>query len=263
MERRTFLAAGLTTGAAALGGLFDFATPACALDTGGGIGIEEGLHLLEGGKEKNITPAIRPEIADRPRAVFLIETRVDASPDSRGFYTDARMQLEETGKRIVPWIFVCGSKRGGSTVIAPNFTTVQDSVLSPVQLMYSEMWCQRAVDSAFAVRPHIYIIEGIIGREGNGFNIGTDHLCNFIVIGLSKLEVDSVASYLMGQNPLELHYTRIGKERGLGENDPEKIEINWIRDGEIVPLRRLSELRRIPLGVNIFGAKDPGERLFW
>ncbi len=67
----------------------------------------------------------------------------------------------------------------------------------------------------------------------------------------------------MGQNPLELPYTRIAKERGLGENDPEKININLIKDNEIVPLNNLAEIKRTPLGVNLHTWNETGKRLFW
>jgi uncharacterized protein (DUF362 family) len=134
----------------------------------------------------------------------------------------------------------------------------------PDALMYDEMWCQRALDSATAIIPDINIVEGIIGRDGSGFDFGRDYLCNYIVVGLSKIEVDTVASHLMGQDPRELFYTRIAKERGLGENNPEKIKINLIREnGDIEPLQNLAQLRRTPLGVNLHSWNDQGKLLFW
>jgi hypothetical protein len=67
----------------------------------------------------------------------------------------------------------------------------------------------------------------------------------------------------MGHDPRELYYTRIMKERGMGENIPEKIAIYWIRDDGIVPLKNLSEIKRIPLGVNLHTWTETGKRLFW
>jgi len=58
-------------------------------------------------------------------------------------------------------------------------------------------------------------------------------------------------------------YLRIGKERGFGENDIKKIAIYWIRDNEIVPLKNLSEIRRVSLGVNLHTWAETNERLFW
>ncbi|MFC1509959.1 hypothetical protein ACFL60_09810, partial [Candidatus Omnitrophota bacterium] len=133
----------------------------------------------------------------------------------------------------------------------------------PKLLMRDEQWSQRAIDSALAIRPDINIIEGIIGRDGSGFDTGRDELCNVMVVGISILEVDSVGSYIMGHDPTELPYTRIGKERGLGECDLSKIEIYWIRDNEIVPLKTLDEIKRYRLGVNMHTWAETGKRLFW
>ncbi len=123
------------------------------------------------------------------------------------------------------------------------------------------MWCQRAMDSATALKPGINIVEGVIGRDGNGFGDGTDYLVNYIVAGLSMPEVDAVASHIMGQNPLELYYMRIARERGLGENNPGKIAIYRIDELGVAPIQ-LSSLRRVPMGVNLHSSREK-PRLFW
>lgn len=130
-------------------------------------------------------------------------------------------------------------------------------------LMWDEQWTQRALDSASALNPTINIIEGIIGRDGSGFNVGKDELCNILVIGLSMTEVDSMGSYIMGHDPTELPYTRVAKERGLGECDPAKMKLYRIRDGEIIPVKNLSEIKRYRLGVNMHTWAETGKRLFW
>jgi uncharacterized protein (DUF362 family) len=476
MKRRDFLHKSLAAGGIAAGTCVSelyFPQYAHSFGTGGGIDVEEGLHYLDKGKEKNIMPEIRTEILNNPRAVFLIETHVDVPRDGRGFFSEARPELERIGKMVCGDIFIKGTRKGGSTLVKPNFTTVPDTVLSPVVgintspdfvagfvnclrelgnmnvilsdrgtdvvnhrktgiydvldrhdiklveanygefshyrkkdlnwhrvpnpvvwkniptyrpigdkdnisinlaklknhnlglttltikniqgmvpsgygeycfswadvpiqakyndfidfgrdfvpdfqerveasflkhssmgykywdyeglyplyekrggwetfkkirnepknvrefmqgielLMWDEQWCQRAIDSAFAINPTINIIEGVIGRDGSGFDTGTDQLCNIIIVGQSKLEVDSVGSYIMGHDPGELFYTRIAKERGLGENDLEKISIYWIRNGNIIPLKNLSEIKRYKLGVNMHLWKESGKRLFW
>jgi len=476
MKRRAFLKkSALCGGILAGSGLYSLSIPrqAEAFGTGGGIDVEEGIYLLESGKEKNIIPEIRPEIINNPRAVFLIETHVSVPREERGFFVEAGPELERSGKNIVNNIFVKGSRKGGSTLVKPNFTTVPDNVLSPVcgintspdfiagfieglrelgntnvivgergadvknhrktgiysvfdrhginlieaaylkfshyskkelnwsnvsnpvvwkriptfrpigdkdnifinmaklkchnlglttltiknlqgvvptgyghycntwaglpilaketyrinfkrdfvkdyqerveaaflkhraagfehwdyedfypeyearggwkvfkkikndyekanefmrdlgHLMWDEQWCQRAIDSAEAIKPTINIIEGVIGRDGSGFDTGKDELCNIIIIGLSMLEVDSVGSYIMGHDPKELHYTRIARERGLGENDPSRIDIYWIKNGEIIPVKNLSEIKRFRLGVNLHTWAETGKRLFW
>jgi len=477
MQRRDFVKQAATGAAALMAAEFGqlaMPMPAEAFGTGGGIDIEEGLDMLENGKARNTMPEIRPEIMNKSRAVFLIETDVSATRDARGFFTDAREQLHEAGKKAASMVFTKGTTKGGSTLIRPNFTNVPEIVRSPVTgvntspdfitgfaeglrvlgnsniiasargsnarihrqtgiydafdpyevnlieanyrqfsqynkkelnwykvpnpvvwknipfyrpvgdpdnifinmpklkchnlglttlsiknfqgitptgyghycnrwdqleylckdsykidfkrnfvshyyenvesaflkhraagfkhwdyeniypvyekkggwevfrkikndveknkeffsdipgpLMWDEMWSQRALDAASSFKPSINIIEGIIGRDGSGFDTGTDELCNILVVGRSVFEVDAVGSYIMGHDPRELPYTRIAKERGLGECDPEKIEIYYIRDNEIVKVDDISLLKRHRLGVNMHTWAETGRRLFW
>jgi uncharacterized protein (DUF362 family) len=130
-------------------------------------------------------------------------------------------------------------------------------------LMWDEQWCQRAMDSASAIKPSINIIEGVIGRDGSGFGVGQDQLCNIVIIGMSPFEVDTIGSWIMGHHPRELHYTRIFKERGMGENDPGKITIYWITDRGIDKISDLSQIKRYNLGVNLHTHLETGKRLFW
>ena len=447
-----------------------------AYSTSGGMGIEEACHIVDAGKEKNTMPAIRPEILNNPRAVFIIETHVDAEKDESGHFTDAWPQLQAEGKRTSELIFVKGDKKGGSTFIKPNFTMVLDhcynrttgvysspdyivgmaeqlraigntnlmtgQTASPAinhrlgkiydafdpaglpmcepgyqrwtdykkhemnvkkvkdslvwkaipyfrpigdpdnffinvstlkchltaittlsiknlqgcvpkglgqfctpwndvemraerdgvdfkkyyrkdyyelieaswlkhraagykrwdrhgsyaryekkggwktfkkarknpkdlkefmdslgGLMQHEIWLQRGLDNAETLKPNLNIIEGIIGLDGEELNrdkIGDDTLVNMVLVGVSPYELDAVGSHVMGHDPRELWYTRVAKERGLGECDPAKIDIYKIKtDGEIVPIKNLAEIKRTPLGLNWARKKDPDERLFW
>jgi len=447
-----------------------------AFSTSGGMGIEEASRIVDASKEKNLYPAIRPEILNNPRAVFLIETHVDARKDESGHFTEAWPQLQSEGKRIAQMLFSKSGRKGGSTFIKPNFTYVPehcynrttgvysspDFIVGVVEhlrdigntnimtgqtaspainhrrgriydafdpynvplieagysrwrdygkkemnwrktrnslvwkqipyfrpiadddnflinistlkchltgittlsiknlqgcvpkgmgqfctpwnglesnakregvdfgkyfhkdfyqrvetsfvkhraagfkrwdhrgaykryeekggweayrrvkndrealddfnrdlggLMQHEIWLQRGLDNADTLRPAINIIEGIIGLDGEELNrdrIGDDQLVNIVVAGISPYEVDAVGSWIMGHDPRELWYTRVAKERGLGECDPEKIDIYFIRDnGDVEKVRNLSQVKRHPLGLNWSRKDDPDERLFW
>ena len=127
MKRRDFMkTAVLSTGGVAALHMCDMiaARDASAFPTSGGVGIEEAMYHLERGKEKNLLPELRQEIRDNPRAVFLIETHVDAQKDASGHFTEAAPQLEAEGKRIAELLFVKSSRKGGTTFIKPNFTYV-------------------------------------------------------------------------------------------------------------------------------------------
>ncbi len=128
MKRREFIHTSLK----GMGGGMAFTTmadmiqhgSAHALGTGGGLGIEEGMYYVEQGKKNNIIPTLRLEILSNPKAVFLIETHVDAHKGKDGMYTDAVEQLTQEGTRIAKLLFRKGENRGGVTFIKPNFTHV-------------------------------------------------------------------------------------------------------------------------------------------
>jgi len=140
MKRRDFIA---KSGAAAAGLAasttyeFFLGQEASAFPTSRGTGIEEANYYLERGKEKNVMPEVRPEIRNNPRAVFLIETHVDARKDATGHFTEAVEQLREEGRRIARLLLVKGSKKGGSTFIKPNFTGVPEHKFNRTNGVYS------------------------------------------------------------------------------------------------------------------------------
>ncbi len=476
MDRRAFLKKATGSATLATTAMLGYTTTEVeAFSSGGGIGIEEGLYLLDQGKATNVMPEIRPEIRNNPRAVFIIETHVDASRSAEGYFSEARPQIRETAKSVAHRLLVKGSRKGGSTLILPNLTWVPDKVNYPTvgtntshdfivgfaeglkelgntnlittargsnvvdhrksglyaaldsiglplmeakylefahysknelnwhkvpkpvvwknvpttrpigdpdnffinmpkmkchnlgfctlstknrqggvpsgyghfcnkwhemeylcremynidfdrdfvagyyqnvesgflkhraagfkhwdyeklypiyekkggwdafrklrgdsakikefvadipgPLMWDEQWSQRAIDAATAITPHLNVVEGIIGRDGSGFDVGRDELCNVVIAGLSSPEVDAVGTWLMGHDPLEMPYLRIARERGFGENDPSKIAIYRIREnGEVEPVNNIAEFKRHKLGVNLHTWEETGERLFW
>ncbi len=118
-------------------------------------------------------------------------------------------------------------------------------------LMWDEMWAQRTVDTLSALKPDINIIEGIICRDGNAFENGTDYLSNYIIISLDLVAVDAVTSYLMGHNPGELHYLRIANERGYGAINMDSIPLYIIDGKNSVRLADYRTLKRYRLGVDL------------
>ena len=127
MKRREFIKkAAVGTGSLAVLTLCDIIEQerAEAFPTSGGMGVEEALYFLERRKKNNTIPEVRPEILKNPRAVFLIETHVDARKDESGHFTEAVPQLQAEGKRVASELFVKGTIKGGSTFIKPNFTYV-------------------------------------------------------------------------------------------------------------------------------------------
>ncbi|MCS7365120.1 MAG: DUF362 domain-containing protein [archaeon GB-1867-035] len=75
------------------------------------------------------------------------------------------------------------------------------------------------------VKPHLSIIDGYIGMQGNGPVSGEKILSKFAVAGLDPVAVDAVTAKLMGFNPLEIGYLYYLDKWGEGVANIDKIEI--------------------------------------
>ncbi|MCJ7550564.1 MAG: DUF362 domain-containing protein [Anaerolineae bacterium] len=113
-----------------------------------------------------------------------------------------------------------------------------------------EQWqaglARRLIDLAQVVRPQINLVEGVVARDGTGFNRGSNYALGLCIAGTNMVAVDSVASYLMGFDPRELVYLRMAVEAGLGSNDLGRLRIYVVEDGAIVPCRDVDALRAQP-----------------
>lgn len=116
--------------------------------------------------------------------------------------------------------------------------------LSPV---HQEIWAHKTCDNYQTLNPGLNIIEGIYGRDGDGFGIGDDHLTNIVLFGKNRLTLDMIGMYLGGHEPGNVNLFRIAKERGLLTSfNPWDVQIyEWV-DGQPVA-RKLSQLQRTPL----------------
>lgn len=118
---------------------------------------------------------------------------------------------------------------------------------------------RRLADTSQVVRSHINIVEGVVGREGTGFQHGRNHPLGLVVAGINVVAVDTVASYLMGFDPQQLITLRVASEAGLGSNDLGQLRFYTLREGGLVPCGDIEALRaRPPLRVisNIIGEEE-------
>lgn len=71
-----------------------------------------------------------------------------------------------------------------------------------------ETWINRCFDNHSTLVPGLNIIEGIYGRDGNGFyegphnGKGMDKITNFILFGKNAFNVDIIGHYLNGTQSL-------------------------------------------------------------
>lgn len=111
-----------------------------------------------------------------------------------------------------------------------------------------EAYAQRAVDLLAGPRPDLHLLEGCTIRDGTGFRSGRDALGNVLVAGLNAVAVDAIGTWIMGHDPRRVGLYRIAKERGCGENDPERIEVFMAGSDGAKPVD-YRELERVPAGV--------------
>ena len=127
------------------------------------------------------------------------------------------------------------------------------------RVFWVEQWAQRMMDIIESIpKPYVSMVEGVFGR---GDDCGVVHT-DFLTVGRSMVEVDSVTSWLMGHDPGEFPYLRIAKERNLGENDIEKIPIFYLSERGVEKVVDYRTLPRTRLGIYQFKLKEAGARFF-
>ena len=117
-----------------------------------------------------------------------------------------------------------------------------------------EMWGQRTVDSLSVTDVGLAMIEGIYGRNGNGFAKGPgpggkaqDFMTNVLMFGKNPILVDIIGHWLGGHEPGNFGLFHIARDRGLSKVlNPKAIPVYlWDDDGP--QLTPLEELERYPL----------------
>jgi hypothetical protein len=87
------------------------------------------------------------------------------------------------------------------------------------------------------------MIDGVVGRNGTGFNEGENHPLGWTLIGENEVHVDTVGTYLMGLDPFQTPYLKVAAERGLGTNNVEGIKIIDLTTGKVYDKDTLQALR--------------------
>jgi uncharacterized protein (DUF362 family) len=105
---------------------------------------------------------------------------------------------------------------------------------------------QRLADLSQVIVPQLNIVEGVVGRDGTGFNRGTNYPYGLVAAGVNAVAVDSVVSYMMGFNPRELIYLQVAQEAGLGCNDITQLKVYTAEQGEIIGVCDVERLRLKP-----------------
>jgi len=120
-----------------------------------------------------------------------------------------------------------------------------------------ENWAQRTCDSMSVTDVGLSVIEGIYGRNGNGFMDGPgpagqaeDFLSNILIFGKDPFRADIIGTWLAGHEPGNFGFFHIAKERGLlNVVNPSEIPVYlWEKNGpQQMPL---DSFERVPLLTN-------------
>lgn len=120
-----------------------------------------------------------------------------------------------------------------------------------------ERWAQRTCDSLSVTDVGLNVIEGIYGRNGNGFMKGPgpegkaeDFMTNILIFGKDPFRVDIIGTWLAGHEPGNFGFFHIAKERGLSSVvNPRDIPV-YIWDKYSPEQTSLSNLKRFPLATS-------------
>jgi len=76
-----------------------------------------------------------------------------------------------------------------------------------------------------ATKPDLFIMDAILSMEGDGPSSGKPKSLNLLMASTDAVALDTVASTIIGFNPMQIDYLRIAKEMGIGCADIDHIGI--------------------------------------
>lgn len=114
----------------------------------------------------------------------------------------------------------------GMTLSMKNLFGVMPGILYgwPKNLLHQVGIERSIVDITAAVRPHLAIVDGIVGMEGDGPIMGTPRRANLLLMGSNPVAVDATGARLMGLDPVHIPYLGPAAEAGLGPIAADAIE---------------------------------------
>ena len=149
--------------------------------------------------------------AEKIEFVDLNHDEVFLVPNRLGFTKLAELGLPATLRRadlIVSLPKLKTHHWAGVTLAMKNLFGVMPGVFYgwPKNVLHHAGIAGSILDINAAVRPHLAIVDGIIGMEGDGPIMGTPRHAGILVMGTNFPAVDATAARLMGINPWRVSY---------------------------------------------------------
>lgn len=79
---------------------------------------------------------------------------------------------------------------------------------------------EAVIDLYSVAKPHLAVMDAVVGMEGNGPSHGTPIKTGVIMASYDSVSLDVVASQLIGFEPMRIPTTSAAIERGFGSKDP-------------------------------------------
>ncbi|AKB19521.1 MULTISPECIES: DUF362 domain-containing protein [unclassified Methanosarcina] len=92
-------------------------------------------------------------------------------------------------------------------------------------LEYRDRFGHAVVDIYSIAKPHLAVMDGVIGMEGNGPSNGTPVFAGVVMASYDCVALDIVASELIGIDPLKVPTSKAALSRGFGAEHPEVVGI--------------------------------------
>ena len=86
-----------------------------------------------------------------------------------------------------------------------------------------DLFGEAVVDIYSFIKPHLAVMDGIIGMEGDGPSAGTPISSGVILASYDCVALDVVASELIGFDPLQIPTNKAALSRGFGTEHPEVV----------------------------------------
>ncbi len=103
--------------------------------------------------------------------------------------------------------------------------------------------------------PDLFIVDGVVGMEGNGPATGQLRQIGLILASDNGVALDAVIAYMMGCEPGLLKFLQKARNLGLGEYDLDKIDV-------IGELKRIPGFELPPLGGEVIAGNPAMSELF-
>ncbi|HEY5959173.1 MAG TPA: DUF362 domain-containing protein [Polyangiaceae bacterium] len=98
-------------------------------------------------------------------------------------------------------------------------------MLPPVEGMTEKPLDIAICDMSRLLRPHLSVIDGMLGMQGLGPSAGQPKALGAVIVGVDAYAADAVACCLMGHRAEDVAHLRLGAEQGYGVIDLTRIRV--------------------------------------